>query len=418
MNSPNPLYLLLACLALAFAACDPDDASDLTPAPTGPTIIADDISADRTLRSVHDDPDLVDYLVTDLDWRIEAGLTIQPGVRIAFAAGARMYVDTRGYVVADGDPTQQGNPPARTIVFEGQARNPGHWRGIVFYSPDSRNLFHQVLIAHTGSSGAGISDLVGALFVERISDVGGQLAIVNTTIQDGSGDGLIVPDGGATRKPGVLRELRGIEVRNVRGAAMRLDPVAATKLVDVRGLSGNGFNGVEINGQRVDDDEDLAWPAIMGAYPYRVLEGLTVFGKLRLRPGVNVEMAAGKSIVVQTTGSFAAEGRSDAPITIVGETAAAGSWGGLAFLSASTDNRLAFCTVRHGGMVSNSFIAPALVGVATISGAPSFLQMADCTLSDSAGCGIGNGKSGRNAGTVEATRVTFANLAGANLCGS
>ncbi len=417
MKYLNPLRLLfLACLA--FTACTEDDPTDLLPGSTEPVIISDDIEADRTLRSVHDDPTLVDYLVTDTDWRIEAGLTIEPGVRIAFAAGARMYVDTRGYVIADGDPTQQANPPARTIVFEGQARNPGHWRGIVFYSPDSRNLFNQVLIAHTGSSGAGISDLVGALFVERVSDVGGQLAIVNTTIQDGSGDGLIVPDGNATRKPGVLREARGIEVRSMRGAAMRLDPVAATKLVDVRGFSGNGFNGVEINGLRINDDKDLTWPSITGAFPYRVLEGLTIFGKLKLAPGVNVEMAAAKSIIAQTTGSFNAEGRADAPISVVGVTPTAGSWGGIVLLSANTANRLAHCTVSHGGSASSRFIEPALVGVATISGGRSTVTLTDVRLTDSAGCGISNGSSGRDRGTVETTRVTFTNISAANLCGS
>ncbi len=407
---------MVIVLVAGFSRCDPDEVDPVRPA--GPVIIDEDLTTDRTLTSVFDDPDIVDYLVTDLDWRIEAGLTVEPGVRIAFAAGARMFVTERGFVLADGDPTQQAGLTAPSITFEGEARNRGHWRGIVFYSADSRNLFNEVEIAHTGSGPVGISDLVAAVSVERITTTGGQLALTNTHLRDGLGYGLLVPDGNATRKPGVLRACRGVRVSNMSLGAMRLDPVAATVLQDVRGLAGNGFNGIEVNGLRIEDPLDLTWPSITGDFPYKVVEGLTISGSLRLSPGVNVQMAAGESIVVQGNGSFSAEGRADAPVTIVGEVASPGHWGGIAFLSPNPRNRLAFCTVSHGGLVANTFIEPALVGVSTISGGPSFVSLTDVTLSMSAGCGVSNGKAGRNQGTVEMTRVTFASIAGGNECGS
>jgi hypothetical protein len=125
------LSLILATF-LFLCNCSSDDSLD--DIISQQIIISADINEDTTLEDIIEDPNIADYIVRGyLD--VNAVLTVEPGVKIAFDANAGFFikgVNTTGVIKAVGTSI---NP----IIFTGATASPGFWRGISIQSKDVRN---------------------------------------------------------------------------------------------------------------------------------------------------------------------------------------------------------------------------------------------------------------------------------------
>ena len=170
-----------------------------------------------------------------------ATLTIEPGVEVRFGPGAQLGVV--GGLIAEGT-VDNG------IRFLGVAEESGSWRGISLEgSPiaPATGSFAHVTIA--GGGGAG--DFRGQLYVYSAV-----VAMRDSVVRDGAGDGVVVDSGSVTL---VDTQLTGnaklpLHVRSLTGLATiaAVDPVLSNLTI-----RGNGVDAIAIDGGNLSLDS--AW---------------------------------------------------------------------------------------------------------------------------------------------------------------
>ncbi|MFK8055865.1 MAG: hypothetical protein AB8F78_07070 [Saprospiraceae bacterium] len=399
---------LLLLVTLVIPACSPDDDGGSGIA-TGPVLIDDDIDEDRTLTNQFEDPLAVDYLVTDSDWKIFAGLNIDPGVRIAFTADSRMFIENGGYVVADG------GPAADQIHFQGEVERSGHWRGIGVLSADTRNSLSYVTVRHTGSSDNWVSNQRAAIGLYELS-TRGQLSLSHVVISDGEGFGLYIPGGGIYRA-GTLRSVEALEVYNMSQSAVHITIQAADLLPAGILLAGNGFDGVEISNSRIEASEEISLGSIGNGQSFLLPKGLVISGELLLRPDTRFLMGAGTSIEVRTGATMQVLGSETGPVSIAGEAPNAGHWQGIAYFSSDSRNLIRHARISNGGSSAiYGTLHAANIGVVSNSNSPASLTLEDVEITSSAGCGVSTGTRELGQGAITLTRVVFTGITGDNEC--
>lgn len=126
---------------------------------------------------------------------IESGLRINPGFILESAADLYIKIDNTGYLVAEG--TADNN-----IVFEGQVKQAGAWRGIESVSTDVRNKLSYCVVAHGGSAPLQSGLDKANIGVIKYAGFAGTLTVTNCLIKDGSGCGISKGLGGILTESG------------------------------------------------------------------------------------------------------------------------------------------------------------------------------------------------------------------------
>jgi hypothetical protein len=118
--------------------------------------------------------------------------------------------------------------------------------------------------------------------------------------------------------------------------------MVATSSASTRGALRSGSQ--EICGEISTADR---WTADLGAYHVTCDTILPPDVTLEIDPGVEVRFAAGVSLTI--SGTLLVNGTPDQPVTFTSglEPAAPGDWGGLFFVSGSSDSHLAWCVVEY-----------------------------------------------------------------------
>ncbi|MEQ9659813.1 hypothetical protein [Fulvivirga sp.] len=385
-----------------------------------PIVVNSDIDEETTFYNIVCDPDIPDYVVTDLI-DVRAHLTIMPGVVIAFEANAGMDITD---VNADGSLTAEGTGSDK-IIFTGTEEEAGFWRGLSFESNDSRNVLREVNVRYAGSDpivtyGTGVA-LHGAVAIESESGFNGSLSIERTTISNTSGYGLIVEEGT------LLREFGANSFVNNTESAVRIDANnvgAIDAFSDFFGgipeLNGtNGFNGVEINASVSsihDITEDAVWPALDRGAAYRVEQSFDVEAQLNIMPGAIIEFEANQTAIFKQNldiplGTLIAKGTESDPITFTGVLKTPGYWQGLIIQSNSILNEMDYCIIEYGG---SDPIAGELANIGVEKDgaydSPS-LKVTNSIIRYSAGCGIVF-----EAGNLNYDGSTFSDNVGLDVC--
>lgn len=110
---------------------------------------------------------------------------------------------------------------------------------------------------------------------------------------------------------------------------------------------------------------------------------ISVNAALTISPGTTVRCSSGSMLMVDSAGSLSAVGTAAEPITFAGATASRGFWGGIRFLdSGSSNNRLEYVTIEHGGSTGNGAVMLSPGSGAVVA------QIAHCTIRESAGYGV------------------------------
>ena len=290
--------------------------------------------------------------------RVEAELTVDPGVTVEFVADGELRVTDGGSIVADGT-------SAAPILFTGTESVPGHWNGIIIWRPgvSAQSVLDHVTIEHAGgvpvsppfpSEIYGYNLVLGSPTTDGSANAFGT-TLTNTTLSHGDGYGLYIGHGSTFVQNGFANNTL---TDNATGAA-HVSAQAARWLDDATSY-GDDHVLLDANSFRDDVTSNATWPTL-GDARYVVTGTIDLEAVLTLQPGVTLSFE-------QNTGLFAknadagivADGTSASPILFTGEIAEGGSWYGVYLREARmAGNVMDHVTIEYGGgdasWVSNPF---------------------------------------------------------------
>ncbi|MGD1891198.1 MAG: PKD domain-containing protein [Cyclobacteriaceae bacterium] len=315
-------------------------------ADANPVTIDSNITEATTWPNVFDNPDLPDYYVV-ADVRVEAALTVAPGVKV-------MFEPNRGLTITgnSGSLSAIGNADS-LIVFTAEDTLNG-WDGIVFFNDNAQNEFNYADISYGGQQDFGFGVLASNVGI----DGNGGVTISNTTISNSFNYGIFLELGG------LLRDLSNSALENNMNnpVALSLSQVGS---IDVNTtFSGNQDNTVEIYGSNINLEEELVMPALSNGTFYFVSGRLDVDSGLEIEAGTQVEFDTDAFIEVSGgDGYINAEGTAADSIVLVGRNQADG-WGGIVIYTSDSRNSFAYSRVAYGGNRDFGFgVSPANIGV-------------------------------------------------------
>ncbi|QCK16134.1 hypothetical protein [Mangrovivirga cuniculi] len=380
----SPLACLLSLIVII--SCNDDD-GDPAPGTTDAVVINEDINTELTLENINPEQGQCDYII-DGFLQVNADLIIQPGVCVVFTANSGLFINVDGSIQAIGT-------AAAPITLTGESRTPGYWRGLQVRANDVRNELNHVTVEYAGSDflatyGTNIK-INGGVAVEGASGWNGSLKVLNSTIQNNTGYGLIVEHGT------LLRDFGSNNFMNNTEAAVRIDADNVGAIDGQSTFSNNSFDGIEINasGSPIHDIvNDATWQALSNGAVYRVEQSIDVEATLTIMPGTIIEFEANKTMYFKqdfsgpNDGIIIAKGTASEPITFTGAAKTAGYWMGLVIHSNSVLNEMDHCIVEYGGSDQyDSGIANILLTRDGAYDAPDLI-VTNSTISNSAGCGI------------------------------
>lgn len=294
-------------------------------------IINQDITQDRILEDIFDDPSLPDYIVT-ADIEVKAKLTVLPGVVVAFEDKKGMIVNNSGALVAKGSVDKK-------IIFTGKQAVKGYWAGLIFGNGNPLNELLHAEVNYAGSNQLYILPHATSVGVAEI----GYLKMYHTTIQQGKSNGLTVRSRGRIDfGNNIFRQNDGINVSIPVREAHKMD--SETELL------ANAFaNIVELHGDELELDNEVVWKKLSHNASYNVKENLVVKSALKIEKGTKIAVSPDKFIRVFGNGSLNATGSSDERIIFDVHAGGEAKWGGIVVSSSSTSNRLEWVEIYDAG---------------------------------------------------------------------
>ncbi len=334
-----------------------------------PVTINQNITVKTVLTDRIVNPDLPDYIVAK-SVAVNAELTINPGVVIAFERDTRMDInDNGGLIIAKGETD-------RKIRFLGVEKTPGFWNGLVLYSGSNANVFENVEVLHAGSRTL-YSTIKAGMYVAGTK---AQIALKNTSFAQNSGYGLYVQVGG------ILREFaqNSFSANSEAGIALGAENVpqldAASKFT-----GNNGRNVVEVPQSTIEGANEAVWPRFTDKTPYRIIGELIATTGWKLTPGATLEMGRDAVIRINTGAYLLAKGTATDKITFTGAERAAGFWRGIICYSTSSQNVLEYADVSSAG--SNAIVSGKKTNIA-VYGTKAAMSIKNTRISNSAGYGV------------------------------
>jgi len=401
MKKITGLLFLLSLISLViWTGCkkDEDDSKKVEP------IILDceTITSDMTLVDRGGSPD---YIIP-CRIKVEATLTLEPGVEIAFGSDAGLEFTSKGLLNAKGT-------VAKPIVLRGQESTPGYWRGLRFSGSNNQNKMH-----FTTVDGAGSLSWDGANIKSNISLSGNsKIEIKNSTISNSAGDGI--HSGYLNHNPDAFAGFEGNILTGNKGFPLRLS-VAQVKDLGLNTFPANGNNRIEVhtanhyNGILGTHTWNYPGAPILINSKLDIAVGSTV-ARLIINEGVIIEMGSDQSISVNSEGSLTINGTQANPVIIRGEENIKDFWRGINVSSNSATNVFTWAMVSDGGSASHSgYAGKDVIRIGASFSGPYRLTMNDCTVSNSNQCGV-RVSSNPNIGNYTDNNTTYIDL-GSNVC--
>ncbi len=367
------LLLFAGLFAAQFlVSCEDDTAEPTPPAPPKQeepkeTLELGNITTNTTLEDIFTDPATPDYRVS-ADVKIEAILTIKPGVVVEVAEGKKIEVHAPGHLSAVGEQN-------RKIIFRGKTQNAGFWKGLIIYSSNDATVLEHVEIAHTGSAVLfdGIKAAIGMFGADGSP---AKLSIKNSELHHNAGYGIYVASntqftGFASNKFHHHAEaglyMTANQVQNMDGAAH---------------FSDNAKGGIEVFGGAVEGAAEVVWQG----YHYRFSSGpVSVRTGWKVMAGAVVEMADNQYIeVADRPGAYIhAAGTAEKKVVFTSIKKEPGAWRGISIFTNNASNLMEHVVVENGGS-SISYGVKANIYVTTSSS----LTIRNSKISNSGGYGI------------------------------
>ncbi len=281
------------------------------------------------------------YLVT-ADLGIKSGVNIAPGATFEFDADEAMYVRAGGgYLIAKGTAGQK-------ITLTGKDKTKGFWKGLMVISPSPQNEIDFVEIAYAGSSPLTGVGSKANLVIYGNSSTPSQVKLTNSTFTNGAGYGLYVQHGA------VLNAFANNTSSNNTGTAAYVYADQLGKLDAASKFnSGNGYNGVQTEGETETDAAEATWPAFADGSKYLVTQDLGINSGVIIAPGATFEFNTDEALYVRGGGGYLiAKGTSGLKITFTGKDKTKGFWKGIMVVSSSPRNEFDYTEVAYAGSSS------------------------------------------------------------------
>ena len=276
-----------------------------------------------------------------------ATLTIEPGVRLVFAAGKQLQIEKDGVLIARGTADQP-------ITFTGSIAAAGYWDGLEITSIAESVLEHTI-IEYGGGSSFNSSNL-GISF-------GGKLALTDSIIRHSGSHGISInsdPDNQLTtfaRNIITLNEKPPIRI--FANLVSKLD--SASQYSGNITISGGDNDFIEISNGEITTTQ--TWQKLDIDY-HTPSSGIEVNNTLTLEPGVTLIFPANGRFNINKDGTLKAIGTASQPITFTGLSKTVGFWSGLQFTFNGNANEMDYTIVEYaGGETGNTNAAVGIFGV-------------------------------------------------------
>ncbi len=306
----------------------------VTDAP-GAVLISENITQDRVLEDIFtSDWTKVDYIVTR-SIRLDAKLTIKPGVKVAFAEDALLTVSTSGTLIAEGGATEAG-----TIYLTGQEEQDAYWTGIMLHSANTANKLDHVQLSHAGST-----PYAGNLMAGMLLKANSKISITNSRFLQNNDYGLYAESTAEL----LAFDHNSFSQNNGIGLAL------PARQVHMLGSNcsfdeNNTTNAVEIHDGILNSGANLTWKAL--EVPYILAQDLIISAQtgLHLDAGTLLKVKSDKSISLLAGAHLHANGTASKWVQIEGLEPVAGYWRGI-IIEHSGDNmsEMDYTAIKHAG---------------------------------------------------------------------
>lgn len=253
-----------------------------------------------------------------------ATLTVLPGVRLEFAAGQELNVESDGALTAVGT-------AVAPIVFTGLQQTPGYWDGIHFRNSNNVNNQFDHVVVEYGGGGSGTSSAAANVVFDFSAS---RLKMRHTTLRHSAKHGLSVND------LAILDAFAENTITANAAAPVIIPADKAGKLDVLSTYSGNGgFDYISIieSGTSGDVNTDQTWNAL--GVPYRLH---------------TVDVDADAALTIAPGATLIANGTVDKKITFTAEQPTPGYWHGIQFTFNASGNELDHAIVEYcGGTTGN-----------------------------------------------------------------
>ncbi|EOZ98750.1 PKD domain containing protein [Indibacter alkaliphilus LW1] len=334
-------------------------------------VINQDITQDRVLEDINEDPNVPDYIVT-ADIAVKAKLTVMPGVVIAFEDKKGLHINQSGALIAKGTAEKK-------VVFTGKQATKGYWSGIAFTNNNPLNELLHVEINYAGSHPIHPMPQATAIGVSELSF----LKLSHTAIQHSSSNGLWVRNSGIIQfSNNVFRHNESINITLPVKEAHKLD---SESIIEAKNET---VNYVELLGSEIEEDVEIVWKKLQNNVKYRIKGDMVIKSALTIEKGVKIGVAPDKYIRVITDGSLMAKGSSDEPIVFDVFPAGTQKWRGLVVSSSKYVNRLEWVEIKNAGngQAGSGVDKSAAIGVSNVHG--NIIHLKHVKIQDSDGYGV------------------------------
>ena len=297
-----------------------------------------DITADRTLADVMEDPSMPDYRVkSDID--VEAVLTIEPGVVIHADEGNVIEVLSSGTLIAQGSETDS------VVITSSNEAGDVLWGGLIINSSDSQNQLDYTRVSYAGgNSRLYYRTALGDVFANIGIREGARLSVTNSVISHSGSIGMHVD------YDGTINNFSNNFFTHNADVAMQM-PINQFGGVDGQTrLENNGRNSVQAYGTQIASGDDQQWNELAGEASYHIIGDVKIGNELTIGDGVEVELGEGVRFEVTSSGVLMAEGTESNPIRFTSSDISGGRyWTGMTIRSSDARNALNHTMVSYAG---------------------------------------------------------------------
>jgi len=369
---------------LFLTSCDEDDSVPIEELAAEIIDCSTSVVSGETM-TLEDRNNGVDYIINCV-YAVNGDLIIKPGVTIQFGTDGGLNVSTTGSLQVLGQENDQ-------IVFTGEDKTPGSWKGIFFKSNDIKNKIEYAKIEYAGGEAFNSNDDKGAVIVWSST----HLNMNNTTITNSETYGFNASYGGDE----LVLENNTITNCN---APMLIEGAYPTT-ISGGSYTGNTTDAIIVTSDQITGEHN--WSKLN--VPYHLPEGLQVIagGTLTIMPGVTMKYGLDALLNINEGASgpkpsLIAVGTAAEPITFTGINEVLGAWRGIYFDTPSPLNEIGFATIEYASNLDQKGAIANWAGVV--------LNVHDTTFKDIQYCALLNDT---NTSTVITTsNLTYVNVGG------
>jgi hypothetical protein len=297
------------------------------------TVNAADVSYDQTWHDF-----AIDYHMPESSTDIGATLTIAPGVKMVFPAGAMLKIEAAGTLIASGTVSEP-------ITFTGQQATPGFWNGIQFTFNHTDNIMEHTVVEYGGGGGNAEAN-VGVFGSD------GMLTIRDSILRHSAVNGFYFASG-------ITLTMQNVTATGNQRPG-QIDFYSLGLLDKDSSYSGNSDDRILVTNNITTTASNMTIPKLDVPYYFNHNTPLHVPMIMTIEPGVELQFNADGGFNVDDTGAIVSQGTASDPIIFTGAEATKGYWNGIQVTFSSIPTIFDYSIIEYAGAPNGN--TEALIG--------------------------------------------------------